>query len=249
MASQHLPSSCHAYTSPGVAEDLSEDSAVYKDIRALKRSQSRHAKQSAKYHGFRGVDPNWVGQPYDPIWRFEQMNWWKPAKAISNDYPSYQRDTNRATCELNPKSHTYTKRDMWLDRDINIWPLDRQQHVGKKIREKRAWKYQEKTLQRRTKQRARAIAFEADDSYWNEDVDSVYDIDEESGNDLYELQDGYQSDAVFHEDDKIPASPVVDAFSVLHDQSCKEDDDYSMICDWEFDVVSIASNDSDWGIG
>lgn len=250
MASEHLPSHFCSYTlSTDAAEGSSEDSAIYKDIRSLKRSQNRHAKQSAKYYGFRSVDPNWIGQPYDPVWRFEQAYWWKAAKAIPNDSCFDQKKTDLATCKLNPKPYTYTKRDMWLDRDVNIWPLDRQHHVGRKIREKWFWKYQERTKQRRAKQRARMLAFEADDPYWNEDVDSVYDFIDDRDDDLYELQDGYQSDAVFHQDAEIPESSVVDNFPVLYDQSWNGDDDYSIISDWDFDVMSIASNDSYWDFG
>jgi len=245
MASEHLPSSSHPYTSSinvedGTTEDCPTDCVPHKDIRSLRRSRNRHAKQSAKYYGFRGVDPNWIGQQYDPVWRYEQIYWWKPFKALPLEYRPYQDMANPVDYRQNSKSHTYTKRDMWLDRDINIWPLGRRHHVGKRYREKWSWSYQEQSLQRRGKQRARALAFEAEDPYWIEDVDLDFD------DDIYELQDGYECPVAIHEDDEIPDSSTADIFHVLHDQVWDEDDDYSIIDDRDFDVLSIVSDESCW---
>lgn len=230
---------CYA-SSADTIDGPTEDYATHKDIRSMKRSHNRHAKQSAKYYGFRGVDPNWVGQPYDPVWRFAKVQWNRPEL-----YNPFENDGNIATRKLNAKTHTYTKRDMWLDREVNIWPLDRQHHVGRRIRDKWAWKDQEKVLRKKIKQKARTMAFEAEDAYY-EDVDSVYDFNEDREDDLYSLEGDYQSD-VFQEDIAIPECTVVDDFVVIHEQSW-EDDDYTIV-EQDFDVVSIASTESPWGIG
>lgn len=52
---------------------------------------------------------------------------------------------------------TWTKRDMWLDRDTNIWPLDRRHHRGKKIREKRNTAWELEMLGRSLKAKSKAI--------------------------------------------------------------------------------------------
>jgi hypothetical protein len=249
MASPHFSSyHCRYTSSTDTAEGPTEDHATHKDIRSLKRSQNRYAKQSAKYYGFRGVDPNWVGQPYNPVWRFDQIHWNTAARPIAGLYNPSENDGNLATCQLSAKSHTYTKKDMWLDRDVNIWPLDRRHHVGRRIREKWSWKDQEKVLRKKIKQRARTMAFEAEDA-WYQDVDSVYDFNEDCEDDLYSLQGDYQSDAVFHEDATIPECTVMDDFVIIHEQSWGEDDDYTIVEEQDFDVVSIASTESAWGIG
>jgi hypothetical protein len=72
VASSTLESQClsHLVAAYG-AEHYSTEYASHRDLRSI-RSAHNHVKQSAKYYGFRGVDPKWVGQPYDTLWREAQ---------------------------------------------------------------------------------------------------------------------------------------------------------------------------------
>jgi hypothetical protein len=81
---------------------------------------------------------------------------------------------------------TWTKRDIRLDQETNIWPLDRRHHVGKKIREKRNWKWSDRDLRRRMKQKVQRLEFAVEDARF-EDLD----------NDFERLDD----DSILHGDD------------------------------------------------
>lgn len=134
MASSDESPYYSSYARPvDTAASLSEDYLAYKDIRSSKRCQSRFAKRSAKYYGFRGVDPNWIGQPCDPVWRSHQRDMNTAATPIQAMPQGLDTFKNEASLESNARSRVYTKRDMWLDRELNIWPLDRRHHVGRKF--------------------------------------------------------------------------------------------------------------------
>ncbi|KAK5051920.1 hypothetical protein LTR84_002723 [Exophiala bonariae] len=245
MASSNK-SSCRASDKPliDIANDHGEDYAAYKDLRSLKRSQNRISKRSAKYYGFRGVDPNWIGQPYDPVWR-SSVTLWNNSLPISR---------------LDARPRVYTKRDMWEDRDFNIWPLDRRHHMGKKKREKRSWKYQERALGRGTKLRGKMTAFASDDISYLDDIDSVYDFSEERDymfpvypgfeDDLWSIPECFPRDDTAQQDPDIPDCDLVDGFVILHDSlwAYDKDEDYFVIERRDFDVISISSADSVWGL-
>lgn len=238
------PSQSYDGPSIDIASNHGGEYAAYKDLRSLRRSQNRLHKQSAKYYGFRGVDPKWIGQPYDPVWRSSLTRW-------MNSLPTSKPDS---------KYPVYTKRDMWIDREFNIWPLDRRHHVGKRIREKRVWKYQERALQRRTKSRARMMDFASDDMSY-QDVDSVYDFSDEceymipiyegSENGMWNIPEYLPPDDTAQQDPDIPDCDPIDGFVLLRDSlwMVDKDEDYFVIESQNFDVISISSASSAWGIG
>jgi hypothetical protein len=136
------------------------DPSTYRDLRSHKRIRNRLAKQSQKYYGYRGVDPNWVGQDYLAL----------PASWVSR--PSWTYDYPNVWASMDPlvtseadllQKQTWTKRDMWQDREQNIWPLDRRHHVGKRKREKSCSKWDELALGRRMKQREKEWGLLADE--------------------------------------------------------------------------------------
>ncbi|KAJ9610248.1 hypothetical protein H2200_005025 [Cladophialophora chaetospira] len=120
------------------------DTDTYKDLRSHRRLQNRQAKQSAKYYGYRGVDPAWVNQPYISFPQNNQSLFCAETHASADPLIS-----NGAEAKIS----TWTKHDMFLDRETNIWPLDRRHHVGRHIREKYSHKYNELALGRRMRQR------------------------------------------------------------------------------------------------
>lgn len=263
MASSDESPYYSSYARPvDTAASLSEDYLAYKDIRSSKRCQSRFAKRSAKYYGFRGVDPNWIGQPCDPVWRSHQRDMNTAATPIQAMPQGLDTFKNEASLESNARSRVYTKRDMWLDRELNIWPLDRRHHVGKKIREKWAWKDHERTLQRGTKPRARMMAFAAENgSYWDNEaiygctgahdyIENVYHYAGYEDYGQWRLPDDYSNDEIPQASPSIPDCDVIDGFVILNDISCDgDDDDYCMVEEQDFDIVSISSVDSAWEIG
>ncbi|EXJ57323.1 hypothetical protein A1O7_07670 [Cladophialophora yegresii CBS 114405] len=158
------------------------DACVYRDLRSHRRPDNRHAKQSAKYYGYRGVHPSWIGQPYfdittgsqDPD-RESEWAYQYPNLHASMD-PLLLAEANGTAV---PKIATWTKRDMWQDRENGIWPLDRRHHVGKRIREKRCRKWNELAMGRRMRQRSREWGFVVEDArdmarLRYDDVDTVY---------------------------------------------------------------------------
>ena len=147
---------------PGSSTDLK----VYQDFRSHRRLRNRQSKQSAKYYGYRGVHPSWLNQRYIDF----------PSNLQS---PAWQWSNDPLVSGLEAKISRWTKADMWLERDQNIWPLDRRHHVGKRIREKRSSKWDELALGRRIKQQNSGWEFAVDDAkdlarLQCDDTDTVY---------------------------------------------------------------------------
>lgn len=168
---------------------------------------------------------------------------------------------------------TWTKHDMWDDRDRDIWPLDRRHHRGKKIRERRSRKWTLSDLGRRMKQRQRELGFALEEgdltSVFDDDL-SVWSFREEMG--LYDMDqccadgDGEwadeQSPSMEHDAAALPefTQTVVavgagmllthvdvedlDLYEVL-DLELDDDDEFSIISDRDFDVISISSGQED----
>lgn len=146
----------------------SSDPTVCKDLRSHRRPRNRQSKQSAKYYGYRGVHPSWLNQPYiDVPWTMDRPSWEWSSDPLVGGHEA--------------KVSQWTKADMWLERDQNIWPLDRRHHVGKRIREKRSSKWDELALGRRMRQRNREWEFAVDDArdlarLQDDDADTVCEI-------------------------------------------------------------------------
>jgi hypothetical protein len=156
----------------------------YQDVRSRRRPCNRRAKQSAKYYGYRGVHPSWVNQPYfdfsariqtpESEWAYQYPNLHASMDPLLLVGSSHATGSSPA-----PTVATWTKRDMWNDRENDIWPLDRRHHVGKKIREKRSRKWDELGLGRRMRQRNREWEFAVEDArdmarLRYDDTDTVY---------------------------------------------------------------------------
>ncbi|KIW10387.1 hypothetical protein PV08_11349 [Exophiala spinifera] len=125
----------------------------YRDLRSRRHARNRHAKHASKYYGYRGVHPSWVGQPH-----YSFMLHPSTRRSLPGEYSSfYQASAPLVSMPQHMKISTWTKRDMWLDRDTDIWPLDRQHHRGKKIREKRHTKWTLETLGRRMKAQSKTM--------------------------------------------------------------------------------------------
>lgn len=127
---------------------------IHKDLRSAQREFNRNAKQSNKYYGYRGVDPNWVGQPYYAL-----------CPGGSDDISQYDKAWYSSCAPLvampqRMKQGVYTKHDMYQDRSSDIWPLDRRHHKGKRVREKHAVKRAQLAMGTRLKQRSKGLAFE-----------------------------------------------------------------------------------------
>jgi hypothetical protein len=147
---------------------------------------------------------------------------------------------------------TWTKRDMWLDRETNIWPLDRRHHVGKRIREKRNWKWSERDLGRRMKQRVQRSEFAAEDARF-EDVDDDFEgLDDDSilyGADFHcpvcccasEAGRWSVNEASVEEVDL--DSPFL--LGIKDDGMSEDEDGYNIVSERDFDVLSISSMEGD----
>lgn len=219
---------------------------LHRDLRSDKRAYNRHTQQSAKYYGYRGVDPNWIGQLYDPLWR-------KAIKCLCGpSNPERQNHLSRPD-----RVKIYTKKDMWQDRDFNIWPLDRRHHVGKKIREKSSWNDQERISGRSTKQKSRMLNSEVEEA-WHQNTFAVSDVLGDMRVLYYELEDNcsdynyYGGSAGSLEEEELDLDSV------------QTDDEWTFVsaakfgCSWHpageldiisehvFDVISVPSSDSSW---
>lgn len=164
--------------------------SCYRDLRSASRATRQYRKQLAKYYGFRGVKPSWVGQEYysfspvlaDPgatehvlgcpgtfgwfMWPSTAPLVWCPPKTEEERGGKEEEDEeeekeagerDHPSMRPCPEVRTWTRRDNWLDRDIDIWPLDRRHHVGLSKREKRWLKFARRTAGRDTKSLARRV--------------------------------------------------------------------------------------------
>ncbi|KAH0832566.1 hypothetical protein AYO21_06040 [Fonsecaea monophora] len=144
-----------------------------KDLRSQKRSKNRLAKQTAKYYGYRCVQPGWIDQEYLSMSGLPR----------NPSYPSpsiFASSDPLLTDAANFKVATWTKRDMWLDRDADIWPLDIRRHKGRRIRDKFCWKWNELEFGRRTKQKSRYLDFATEDGEY-----LAVDLDLDMDNSVY----------------------------------------------------------------
>lgn len=128
--------------------------SVHKDFRSSRHTRNREAKQCHKYYQYRGVDPKWIGQP------FMKLSDHPSSHVSQSERAWYQWSAPLVAMPQHLKPAIYTKRDMWLDREDDIWPLDRRHHRGKKIREKHCLKWQQRSMGTRLKQRSRRLAAE-----------------------------------------------------------------------------------------
>src|ERR1700761_3505089 len=163
------------------------DTNTYKDLRSRRRLRNRQAKQSAKYYGYRGVHPSWIDQPYFDFARTIQSPYW------TYNHPNIYASMDPLVTGAEAKVATWTKRDMWLDREYNIWPLDRRHHVGKRIREKSCWKWNEQSIGRRTRIEHRNWELAVEDArdvarLMDDDNDTVYwELEEREWDDVEEV--------------------------------------------------------------
>ncbi|KIY00001.1 uncharacterized protein Z520_04638 [Fonsecaea multimorphosa CBS 102226] len=151
---------------PRRGHDLAS-SETHRDLRSQRRSRNRLSKQSAKYYGYRGVQPGWIDQEYLTITNAPN------SFGFAGSAPLITADAAAV------KVATWTKRDMWLDRDVDIWPLDVRHHTGRKNREKYFSKWNELAIGRRMKQRSRRLDFATQDGELlamddDVDMDTVY---------------------------------------------------------------------------
>ncbi|KIX03318.1 uncharacterized protein Z518_06870 [Rhinocladiella mackenziei CBS 650.93] len=230
------------------------DANLYLDLRSHRHALNRVSKQSAKYYGYRGVHPGWVNQPYlalrpDTIASFSDPC---PRTAYASCAPTLRHPAHMHVS-------TWTKRDMWLDRERGIWPLDRRHHKGKKIREKYCWKYTEKELGRRMRVKTRGLegavsgaeieARYGDDYYLCRFGDD--DVEEEG----YDDRDGDGGDDEEGEEGDVEEF-IEDGASFVDEQELSEketdvdnEDGFNIISERDFDVLSISSIEEDDGEG
>lgn len=237
-----MPSRVPADVSRGQVE-------TYRDIRSHHRPANRQSKQSAKYYGYRAVHPSWVDQPYHSLVSGSSV-------AHSRDFgPFYYSVYARCDPTVANAGHmavsTWTKQDMYKDREANIWPLDRRHHKGKRIREKSCWKWTERDLGRRTKQKARSLEFATensgimalDDDYYRRGMDDehVFEIYEDEG-EVY-LDDADENKPHYGHttgEDESHSLNCCENDGCLEDEE-EEDDGFSVISQGDFDVISISS--------
>src|SRR5436305_15245670 len=99
---------------------------VYKDIRSASHPFTRSANLTHKYYSYRGVHPSWVGQP----------TYYVPAALSEHTFPTFvNASAPLVTHWQQMRIRTWTKRDQYLDREYDIFPLDRKTHkVGRRHR-------------------------------------------------------------------------------------------------------------------
>jgi hypothetical protein len=146
---------------------------------------------------------------------------------------------------------TWTKRDMWLDRETNIWPLDRRHHVGKKIREKRSWKWGERDLGRRMKQRVQRAEFAVEDAKFEDLDDDFEGLDDDLilyGADFHgpvccasEAGRWNVDEASVEEVDL--GSPFL--LGIEDNETSEDEDGFNIVSERDFDVLSISSMEDD----
>ncbi|OQV03413.1 hypothetical protein CLAIMM_08461 [Cladophialophora immunda] len=236
-------------------------SETHKDLRSQRRSRNRTSKQAEKYYGYRCVQPGWIDQEYLSVTRVPRECFYPNINIFASCAPL-------VTDAADIKVAKWTKRDMWLDRDVDIWPLDVRRHKGRRIREKYCWKWNELEFGRRMKQKSRCLQFAAEDGEFlalDDDLDMdaavcwlcepFWDDEEDEGrNDRGERPPRYVSlDGECYSDD---TPQEVDADDVdgpwereLLDLYCDngDGDDFSVISEREaFDDMSLPSIEDDY---
>ncbi|KAK5447825.1 hypothetical protein LTS15_009324 [Exophiala xenobiotica] len=228
---------------------------THRDLRSRRYTRNRCAKQSAKYYGYRGVDPSWLGQPYHslastPASQTALKEIYGPFSTI---YPAFGP---LVSVPRHMNVSIWTKRDMFLDCETDIWPLDRRHHRGKKIREKRSAKWELKRLGRGMKVKAGAVQDEVEDGEFD-DVPYPYHVEEQPcGGDGPDRSDN---------DDQAAGGEVVDEGAVIDGPVQGEFDlvgalgpgldldeaevlgglGFTIISECDFDVISISSREEE----
>ena len=231
---------------------------LYRDLRSHKRGLNRESKQSAKYYRYRGVDPKWIGQPYvtSPC-----VSASTDSVGVCNKYMScwhYRLEEQGAEAESKCSSiKIWTKQDMYYNRDINIWPFRGRRHRSERVRNPGAWKWTEVDIERRVKQKAKFFDFELEDQNTG-DLSWLVELSRGSAVDS-ELS--YQSacldrdlrDYIYEDVESYAKSR--DVRPISHDNTSSlnqgeldeqgDDDDFSIISENEFDVMSKSSGISE----
>lgn len=252
---------------------LEPDTDLYsRDLRSAGHAQNRHRAHTTKYYNHRSVDPNWVGQPYHKLSTPSHRSSPPTNFAFHLPYTLYPSCAPLVSLAERMTVATWTKHDMWDDRDRDIWPLDRRHHRGKKIRERRSQKWTLSDLGRRMKQRQRewgfaleegdlASVFDDDLSVWSfREEMGLYDVDEgcaEGEGEWPDEQSRWEDDAAVLPESSETVVGVgagmilihvdvedLDRYEVL-DLVLDDDDDFSIISERDFDVISISSGQED----
>jgi len=97
---------------------MNDDFTFLKDIRSMSVPTKRTQKAKQKYYSYRSNHPSTVGQPYVALAgkRPEHTNPFLIDRVVLGD---------RTCIEI------WTKRDLWLDRTTDIWPLRPPHHFGR----------------------------------------------------------------------------------------------------------------------
>lgn len=215
------------------------------DLRSYKHALKREAKQSAKYYGYRGVHPSWIGQRYHALGPDSDQALTDLLSPLPHIF--YTSCDPLITMPKHMQVATWTKRDMWDDRENDIFPLDRRHHKGKRIRDKKWWKWNPKGRERCAKMKTRALEFalggadveSVDTCYFDfADVEvrngcnggeGTFSFGEESGSEMHGLDGNI---ALLHVGGGASPSRV----------DTEEDYRFSMISERDFDVISLFSD-------
>ena len=144
---------------------------VYKDIRSASRRSTRSSNLSHKYYSYRGVHPSWVGQP----------TYYVPTALSEHTFPPFvNASAPLVTYSQQMRIRTWTKRDQYLDREYDIFPLDRKTHkVGRRHRGRNCDYVPARWAEERcVKQRRREIEWEVEQAH-SIDAAVRQDIEEE----------------------------------------------------------------------
>jgi hypothetical protein len=153
------------------------------------------------------------------------------------------------------KVSIWTKRDMFLDCETDIWPLDRRHHKGKKIREKRSARWELKRLGRGVKTNAGAVQDEIEDRELDVDVPYPYYVEEQSCGD--DGPDRLDNDDQATGGEVVAGGAVIDGpvqveLDLVGGLGLDLDEDevfrglgFTVISERDFDVISISSGEKD----
>jgi len=236
----------------------SGETESHRDLRSHSHAVNRQSKQSAKYYGYRGVHPSWIDQAYFSLEPSPTIPYYGPFH--SRFYPSC---APLVAYPGHVRVSTWTKHDMWMDRDTAIWPLDRRHHTGKKIREKRSWKWNEIGLGRKMKQKARRLASAVQGAeiepldpvgYYHRLFVDEMDEEYESRVGLDDLDEAAAAgtDGAPLTGDACDVPSDVEVWSSLAfghavDAESEDEDGFHIVSDRDFDVVSMASMGDEYG--
>ncbi len=229
-----------------------DEAETHRDLRSRRHARNRCAKQSAKYYGYRGVHPSWIGQPYHSLASTPsaQTALEETYGPFSTIYPAFGP---LVSVPRHMKVSIWTKRDMFLDCETNIWPLDRRHHRGKKIREKRSEKWELRWLGRGMKCKARAVHDEVEDgdlevhipypqcmeeqSRVGDDPDRLDKDDQAAGGEV-----GAEGAVIDAPERGLESLDLVSGIG-LDEEKVLEGLGFTIISERDFDVISISSRE------